>query len=88
MIAGLLGVVAVTVALVRARAVALVAALLLAAGTAYLVAWLLDPPSLIDADGEAVGFGSAAYAAVVLLAIACGLAVAVAVEPGGLASGR
>ena len=81
-VAGGLGLVAVAAAFLRIRVVAVVLAL----GTAYLVAWLIDPPHVFDAQGASdTTYLWPAYAATAAVAVAAGLS---AVRARGTAPGR
>jgi hypothetical protein len=81
-VAGVLGVVAIAAAFLRIRVVAGVLAL----GTAYRLAWLIDPPHVFDAEGASdTTYLWPAYAATAAVAVA---AVVSAVRARGTAPGR
>jgi hypothetical protein len=66
-VAGVLGLIAVIAAFRRNRAVPVVLAL----GTVYLLAWLIDPPHLFDAEGaSSTTYRWPAYVATAAIAVA------------------
>jgi len=66
-VAGVLGLVAIAAAFTRSRAVAAVLVL----GTAYLLAWLIDPPHVFEGEGRsATAYLWPAYSATAAIAIA------------------
>ena len=66
-VAGVLGLIAIVAAFRRNRAVAVVLAL----GTAYLVAWLIDPPHVFDGQGASdTTYRWPAYAATAAVGVA------------------
>jgi hypothetical protein len=66
-VAGVLGVVAIAAAFLRSRVVVVVLAL----GTAYLLAWLIDPPHVFDREGASgTSYLWPAYVATAAIAVA------------------
>ena len=76
-VAGVLGLIAIVAAFRRNRAVAVVLAL----GTVYLLAWLIDPPHVLEGQGASdTAYLWPAYAATAAVALAAVLSAARARE--------
>jgi hypothetical protein len=81
-VAGVLGLLAIAAAFLRTR----VAALVLALGTAYLLAWLIDPPHVFEGQGASdTSYLWPAYTATAAIAAAAALSAA---RARGTARGR